>query len=29
MDLKDFIGKIVISTSSKERYTLYRITAPK
>lgn len=29
MELKDFIGKVVISTSSKERYTLYRITAPE
>ena len=28
MELKQFIGKIVISTSTKNRYRLHRITAP-
>ncbi len=27
MELKDFIGKIVISTNNKKKYTLYRINA--
>lgn len=29
MELKDFIGKVVISTSSKTRYVLTEITAPE
>jgi hypothetical protein len=29
MELKDFIGKIVISTHSKKRYVLDEITAPE
>ncbi len=29
MELKDFIGKIVISPTTKKRYVLYEITAPK
>ena len=29
MELKDFIGKVVISTESKERYVLKEITAPE
>ena len=29
MELKDFIGKVVISTESKERYVLTEITAPE
>ena len=29
MELKDFIGKIVISTSSQTRYVLDEITAPE
>ena len=29
MELKDFIGKIVISTYSKQRYVLDEITAPE
>ena len=29
MELKDFIGKVVISTESKERYVLTKITAPE
>ena len=28
MELKDFIGKIVISNNSKERYVVSRITSP-
>jgi hypothetical protein len=28
MELKQFIGKIVISTSTKNRYRLHRITSP-
>jgi hypothetical protein len=28
MELKDFIGKIVISTSTNKRYRLHRITSP-
>lgn len=29
MELKDFIGKVVVSTKNKERYVLTEITAPK
>ena len=29
MELKDFIGKVVISTSTKRRYVLTAITAPE
>ena len=29
MELKDFIGKVVISTESKKRYVLTEITAPE
>lgn len=29
MELKDFIGKVVISTESKQRYVLKEITAPE
>ena len=29
MELKEFIGKVVISTQSKERYVLQEITAPE
>ena len=29
MELKDFIGKVVISTTSKTRYVLKEITAPE
>ena len=29
MELKDFIGKVVISASSKTRYVLKEITAPE
>ena len=28
MELKEFIGKVVISPRTKMRYTLYKITAP-
>lgn len=28
MELKDFIGKVVISTKTKQRFYLHRITAP-
>ena len=27
MELNDFIGKVVISNKTKQRYTLYRITS--
>lgn len=29
MELKDFIGKVVISSSTKRRYALDKITAPE
>ena len=29
MELKDFIGKVVVSTSTKKRYVLTAITAPE
>jgi hypothetical protein len=29
MELKDFIGKIVISTETKRRFVLHEITAPQ
>ncbi len=29
MEIKDFIGKIVISTTTKKRYVLSEITSPK
>ena len=28
MELKDFVGKVVVSTESKKRYVLRRITSP-
>ncbi len=28
MELKDFIGKVVISSATKRRFVLYEITAP-
>ena len=29
MELKDFVGKVVISTSTKRRYILTEVTAPE
>ena len=29
MELKDFVGKVVISTATKKRYVLTEITAPE
>jgi hypothetical protein len=29
MELKDFIGQVVISTKNKRRFKLYKITAPE
>lgn len=29
MELKDFIGQVVISATSNRRYKIYRITAPE